>query len=142
MKFESIDLQHLLLGFILEDQGLAELQLRKALGIDQPELVNVPGIQLKNSFLSRDTATKLREIFSGVGSLSEAQALYGDMPLTEAATSALSASVEHARGSVVSPLHILWAMFNDEQNSVTRYLVENGVTREQVESAIRDPGAL
>jgi hypothetical protein len=136
LKFDCIDGQHLLLGFVLEDQGSAELQFLKAMGIEGSEPLNMPGMRNKKSFLDRETAEKLQETFSALGPLPESLPAHADMPLSGEAKMTLSSAVDHARGSLVSPLHILWGMFADEVCPVARHLVANGVTRERIESAI------
>ncbi len=108
LKFDEIDLQHLLLGFIFEDQGNAQAEMQKNLGIEGHEPLTLPREQRKESFLSLATAELLRTEFSTLGPRIDPQPMHGDMMLTTKAREALSAAFEHAKGSSVSPLHLLW----------------------------------
>ncbi len=139
LRSDYIDLPHLLLGFILEDQGDSELPLRKLHGMeDLSAAIDVfPRQEGKSSFLDRDTAARLQSVCSVFGPRATPQPTHGNMPLTEGAKRALSAAFEHANGSTVTPLHLLWAVLVEDKGPIAQALLENGITREQVENEIR-----
>ena len=137
LRCDYIDLPHFVLGFILEDQGDGERHLRKSFGVEDSPAVARSQQEGRDSFLDRETATKLQSALSIFGPRAEPQPTHGDMLLTEDAKRALSAAFEHANGSRVDPLHLLWAVFADEKGPAAKALIENGVTREQVEDEIR-----
>jgi hypothetical protein len=139
LKFDSIDVQHLLLGFIVEDQGSGYLHMRKILVVDEPtdgEPTWGFQQQANDSFLDRETVDRLRSMFSFFGPRPECQPTHGNMPLTAGARMVLGDAFEHAGGSTVSPLHLLWAMFAEQDGPAATSLKENGVTRERVENEI------
>ena len=136
LKYDYIDTPHFLLGFIAEDGGDSERQMRKSLGMEDLPAGEQPRQKEKESFLGRETAERLQAALSVFGPRDEPQPTHGDMPLTEGAKSVLKAAFEHANGSQVTPLHLLWAMFVDRESPVAKALRENGITREQVENEI------
>jgi ATP-dependent Clp protease ATP-binding subunit ClpA len=141
LKCDDIDVRHLLLGFIAQDQGATDLYLRTFLsGAGEPtegDVIWPSTEQAKESFLDPTAAAKLQSMFSSFGPRSDPQPMHGDMPLTEAAKNVLSDAFEHANGSEVTPLHLLWGMLGNYDAALTHTLTENGVTRERVDDAIR-----
>jgi hypothetical protein len=138
LKFETIEAQHLALGFVIQDQGDFGSYFRErdvAGGAKPLEVVGVA--KPKEPFLDAATADKLRAELSWLGSLEEPQPPSGDMPLSEASRAILRAAFNNAKGAQVTPLHLLGAMLDDDNSRVTRCLIENGITPERVEEAIR-----
>ena len=126
LRFDEIESQHLLLGFVLEDQRRSER------GFDSDEVT----LQDKDPFLERAVAEKLRTSLSIYGLRAEPQSRYGDMPLTEEVREILKATAELAGKRIVHPLHLLRAMLADENSATYRLLMANGVTREKVDEAL------
>ncbi len=143
LRYDSIDVQHLLLGVIREDRAGDDGQTRQEyISNESDELrsadpICLPRRQTDNPFLERDAAGRLRSTFSVFGSRSEGLPTDADMPLTEGARKVLYDASEYANGSTVSLLHLLWAMLVDPESSVSKGLVENGITRERIENEIR-----
>lgn len=127
---EAIQPEHLLLGFLAEDQGESAQAMAKRFGSPQ-------SIPLHESFLSSEKALRLRHMVTTDAQTGPPLPDTVDMPLTEPSQRALGAAQEHAATSLVGPLHILWALVIDEQTAVSHLLISNGVTAEQVEDALR-----
>ncbi len=131
-RSEAIEPEHLLLGFIAEDQGESEQAAARHFG-DKPI-----GILASDGppFFSAELAAKLRQAVAQWDKPGEPKPKHVDMPLAEASKRAILAAKEHAGAAQVRLLHILWALIN-EDTPAANLLQSNGVTVEQVESAIQ-----
>jgi ATP-dependent Clp protease ATP-binding subunit ClpC len=132
LQWDSLCTPHLLLGFLVEDQGETG-NILSEFGHETTSLQ----ISSEPAFLSPDTAAALKTIFSEPGALAEPQPPHEDMPLSEGGQKALLAAFEYANGKMVTPLHLLRGMFYDESDPVARTLIGNGVTRQTVEAEIQ-----
>jgi ATP-dependent Clp protease ATP-binding subunit ClpA len=119
---ETIGPEHLLLGFLIEDQR-------------ESGITPQPGDPLE-PFFSSEIASNLRLVLAQQALPDAPKTDTTDLPLAEAAQWALMAATEHAGSKAVRLLHILWGLIGDEQSSVSNLLTTNGVTVEQVEDAI------
>lgn len=131
-KSEAIEPEHLLLGFIAEDQGESEQVAARHFG-DKPI-----GILASDGppFFSAELAAKLRQAVAESHKPGELKPDHVDMPLAEASKRAILAAKEHAGAAQVRLLHILWALTTDDTPTAI-LLQSNGVTAEKVESEIR-----
>ena len=106
-----IEPKHLLLGFLIEDQEAA--------------------------FFTGEQVEKLREELAQSPPMgAQPKPTSVDMPVAKAAQLALLAAHEHAAGSKVTPLHILWALISDPENSVSGFLKSHALTAGQIDQAI------
>lgn len=141
LGFEAIKSEHLLLGFIQEDQGDVPTILRDR-GIDRVISPIAAAMPSEKQFLDSETAIKFRVEFSAPGPLNDPLASSVDMPLSEDAASALMAGQGHAHGATVGRLHLLWGLLENGESRLARFAVECGVTKELVENAIRGEDVL
>ena len=131
---EFIQPEHLLQGLLAEDQR----DWVRAMGsID--ETVAMQNVAAPSRpFFSGEQAEKLRQMMAKSGSPAAPKPDTMDMPLAPSAKRALEAAQENAGSSMVTLLHLLLALRSDEQSSVGNLLKLTGITREQVQDAIRN----
>jgi len=135
---ETIEPEHLLLGFLAEDQRETEMRVSEASG----NRANAVKIEYEpdhgRSFLDIQAATELRRTLTESTKVDASKSGATGMPLAKSAKMALSAAQDNAGGSTIDRLHILWGLLRDQDSSVSSLLKSNGVTVEQVEAAIRN----
>jgi ATP-dependent Clp protease ATP-binding subunit ClpA len=140
---DSIELEHLLLGFLTEDQAESEAQFRNFRGVDDPRPVKIDIEDSEPRFLSAETASSLRARLLERAPAGEPKPPHGDMPISKAVNAAFKAALKHAAGANVTRLRLLLGIMKaDETSAAARYLAESGVSREQVEKAIDDQAVL
>jgi len=133
---EAIEPEHLLAGFLIEDQG--ESQQRIADVRESQPVSSIPILARDGpSYFSAELAATLRLALAGAAPHREPTPDVVDMPVSEPCQRALIAARQHAGNSKTLLLHILWALIDDHENSVGNLLRSHGVSAEQVENAIR-----
>lgn len=130
-----IEPEHILRGLLLEDQcdwaqAMAGNSGERPIGLPSNESPPPP-------FFTAECAAALRRMLpeSAQGAPKPDSE---DMPLAAASQQVLASAFAHAETPPVTLLHLLWALLCDEQDSVAILLKANGVTAEQVDSAIRN----
>jgi hypothetical protein len=123
MGAAAIGPEHLLLGFLVVDQGEA---MRGQINRVQ----EIP-------FLSGETAARLREAIVASASYGEPVEDSAEMSVSTEGQAALQA-VASAAGSKITLLHILRGLLSDPECFVGRLLEMNGITIEGVDAAIRE----
>jgi ATP-dependent Clp protease ATP-binding subunit ClpC len=132
---DMIEPEHLLFGFLAEDQG-GEFTATQFAG-DMAGTIRDTAMH-STPFLSREIAENLRRAILQ-SSRSGVPVPHGaDMRVAETASMALEAAYKRAGGSTVGILHLLWGLITNGGDSVRDLLSSNGVTVEQIEEAIRD----
>ena len=131
---EFIQPEHLLEGLLAEDQR----DWVRALGFIDETVAMEKLAALSRPFLSREQAEKLRQMMATAGGPLAPKPDTMDMPLAPSAKLALETSQENAGGSTVTLLHLLLALISDEQSSVGNILKLTGITRAQIQDAIRN----
>jgi len=126
---EAIEPEHILLGLLLEDQGESV----------SPYLP--PPASRPVSFFSGETTGKLRLMLLESIVPGDPKPSNVDMPAAAGAKWVLNAAEQHAGTAKVQLLHLLWALTGDGESAVGKLLNAQSVTVEQVEAAIRKPGA-
>jgi ATP-dependent Clp protease ATP-binding subunit ClpA len=130
-----IEPEHILRGLLAEDQG-DWLQAMSSHFGEQPIWFAAKEPR-PLSFFTAECAGTLRRMLP--------ESLVGapkpdteDMPLAAASKQVLASAFEHTGSSRVTLLHILWGLLSVEQDAAAILLKTNGVTAEQVDSAIRN----
>ncbi len=139
LGFEQIETAHLLLGLLREFTGEGESIIRRVLSHDEIESQRAPAVTggALPSILTAGNAQELERKFSQPGPRSEALPTHGDMPLSSGARSVLVTAAAYAEDKIVTPLHLLWAMLDDDQGDVAESLKAAGITREGIDKEIR-----
>jgi len=133
----AIEPEHLLFGFLAEDQGDSEQRIA---GDHGGEPVGRIAILARDGlpFFSAELAAKLRQTLADAAHPGKSIPDTVDMPVSEPCRRALIAAAEqHTEQSKAHLLHILWALISDTEMPVRGLLKSNGVTVEQVENEIR-----
>ncbi len=134
---ETIGPEHLLLGFLAEDQR--ETAMRVGGNMANAKVHYEP--DHGPPFLGVQAAAELRRTLTESMKLppaNQSRLTSVDMPLAKSAKVALSSAQEHAGGSTIDRLHLLLRLLSDGDSSVSTVLKLNGVTVEQVEEALRN----
>lgn len=134
----AIQPEHLLFGFLVEDQQLSESEIAPYFG-----KYEVPIPQKKaprRSILSSDITSRLFDELASVANRGEPKPDTLDLSITKGTLTALAAARERAGVSNVDLPHILWGLLSDPESSISKQLTSNGVTAAQIEDAIRDRG--
>jgi ATP-dependent Clp protease ATP-binding subunit ClpA len=131
---EFIQPEHLLQGLLAEDQR----DWVRAMGLIDETAAMQNVAAPSRPFFSAEQAGTLRQLMAKSESAAAPKPESIDMPLAPSAQRALEVAIETAGNSAVTLLHLLWALIRDEQSSVANLLKSIGITREQVEDAIRN----
>jgi ATP-dependent Clp protease ATP-binding subunit ClpC len=135
LAFDTIEAEHLVLGFIVEDQGASQQYFETAFGVE-PAKTSKPD-KPGQFFIDPQTAAALRSQLSLRGNRPDPQPDHGDMPLSRNAQQVLASAFAQADGGQVTPLHLLWGVLSNEANPAAPCLIEHGITIDRVEAAIR-----
>jgi len=141
-----IDIDDVLVGLVLEDQGMLEKELFSKLheGAEAGHFVNRAPLHVP--LFSPEIANDLLAKIEGILPRSEPVGLSTEIPLSSAAVRAFNSAEEiqtRFRHSQIEPLHLLAALLKEESQGV-RLLHDSGITQEKVlaklASAHRDLG--
>lgn len=136
---EAIDIDDLLVGFIIEDQGEFEKVLSDDLAHDRP-LVQA-GSPLYPSFLPPVLARDLLGRLQALGGQSQPVPKQPDLPLSKSAKVILGLADslrDELKQRDIEPLHMLAAILGDESSRVALIFREAGITRENVIQFLRE----
>jgi ATP-dependent Clp protease ATP-binding subunit ClpA len=133
---EAIEPEHMLLGVLAEYEGeYGRAQEREALFLHEVSQRTIP--QPRIPFFTPEQVTALRRILDVWPQPDTQLPLTDDMPLAQTTERILMAAQEQPGASLVRPLHILRALVNESAHDVSRVLIANGVTREQIDEQLR-----
>ena len=121
---EFIEPEHLLAGWVIEDQQDGS--------VDGERPHRIPGAR---PFLTAECARRLRAALAASAPHGTAMPESVDMAVSKSAKRVLTAAMQRASGTI-GMLHLLWGLIIDEETSASRLLRENGVTAEQIAKAI------
>jgi hypothetical protein len=125
---KAIEPDHLLFGFLIEDQGTSTRFLAAAFG--DPEAQSSSLKAAHEPFLNQKIAGQLHAGLASLAESGEPTPDNVDMPLAEVSQQVLETAAEHAGPSLVSPLHILKGLMNHT------LLEPTGITTDQIDAAI------
>jgi ATP-dependent Clp protease ATP-binding subunit ClpA len=139
----EIEVDHLLAGIVLQDQGDV-IGMLSWMGVDtRPEQVLVPpSMETGAGFFAPEVAAALLARMQE-NARSPALPPHGDMLLSEGCRTVLEESEELARElkhAQITPLHLLAAALNVESSHGAALLREHGITRESVLAKLRSDG--
>jgi hypothetical protein len=132
----EIELEHLLAGWLVEDQGDWAQMAASHFGEEKPRSVPNPDFP-PSRFVSSERAKAIRQVLVEWTITGVPKPHAADMPMGERAQRALVAANQHAGDSTVGLLHLLWGLLSDESSSISILMKSNGITAEQVDHAIR-----
>jgi ATP-dependent Clp protease ATP-binding subunit ClpA len=127
-----IDIDDLLVGLVLEDQGTLEKTILPTIfegrGTATAPKTRVP-------FFSSEVAEGLLSILDKKLAQSQPAALTAELPLTrslERAFASAKAVQSQFRHNQIEPLHLLAAILTEEPSQGVKFLQSSGITREKV----------
>lgn len=128
----TIDIDDVLVGLVLEDQGMLEKGLFPKLREGTFHFVNQDVLHIP--FFSPEAANDFLAKIEGILPRSEPVETSTDMPLSSAAIRAFNSAEEiqtRSRHSQIEPLHLLAALLAEESQAV-KLLHDSGITQEKV----------
>jgi|SRR6516164_6951396 len=127
-----IDIDDLLVGLVLEDQGMLEKYLSSLLG-ESGHLANQDA--RRNSFFSPEIANNFLAQMGGILPRAHSIDLSAEMPLSAALEHTFNSAKDiqtRFQHSEIEPLHILAALLTEESSQGVKLLQSSGITQEKV----------
>ena len=128
-----IDIDDLLAGLVLEDQGMLEKGLGPKLHEGTVHFVNQAPLHIP--FFSPESANDLLAKIEGILPRSKPLELSTDIPLSPAVVRAFNSAEEiqtRFRHGRIEPLHLLAALLAEESSQGIKLLHDSGITQEKV----------
>jgi len=135
---QEIEPEHLLAGWLVEDQGDWARMAATHFGEEKAGSVPDPDSPAR-PFVSLEHANALRQVLVEWTISGAPKPVAVDMPLGENSQQVIVAANQRAGDSTVGLLHLLWGLVRDDGSSVSILLKSNGITTEHVDLAIRRP---
>ena len=130
---KSSEIDDLLVGLVLEDQGMLEGGLVGKLHEGTVHLVSQAPLHIP--FFSKEMANDLLAKIEGILPRSEPVGLSTEIPLSSAAVHAFNSAEEFQKRfqhGQIEPLHLLAALLTEESSQGVKLLHASGITQEKV----------
>jgi ATP-dependent Clp protease ATP-binding subunit ClpA len=134
----SIDVEHFLLGVVLEDQGMLGENLFSALQGQVGAPVNDAPSHIP--FFSQEAAKNVLTRIEATFIAAKPVGLMTEIPLSPALERAFAAAKKvqvRFHNVHIEPLHLLAAILDDAPSRCAKLLQQNGITKEQVLGQLR-----